>query len=67
MTLEKQALTTLNDLRTTFTQNYQKAEVALTAKKDKLFKSGSTSKWELSTDNKLREEELKKDKDLAYK
>ena len=67
MTLEKQALATLNDLKNTFTQNYQKAEVNLTAKKEKLFKSGVTSKWELSTDNKLREEELKKDKELAYK
>jgi hypothetical protein len=67
MTLEKQALASLNDLKNTFTQNYQKAESILSAKKEKLFKSGTTSKWELSTDNKLREVELKKDKELAYK
>lgn len=57
----------LHTLKNNFTQNYLKWESVLVKKKDKLFQAGNASKWELSEEDKKREEELKKDKEAAFK
>lgn len=67
LTLEKTALNELNDLRNNFTTSYQKAEQTLTAKKEKLFKSGNTRYWELTEEDMKKEDQLKKDKDKAFR
>jgi hypothetical protein len=67
MTIEKQSLEVLNNIKTTFTQNYQKLESSLSKKKEYLFKAGYSSKWELSEADMKRVDTLKNDKDAAYK
>jgi hypothetical protein len=64
---ENNALSELQKLSSTATQNYEKFDSALTKKKEKLFQLGNPTQWELSILDSTRIEELKNNKDAAIK
>lgn len=66
MSLGKNALSELQKLSVTATQNYLKAEAVLTKKKEKLFVAGNPSLWELSEADAKRAEDFRNNKSAAF-